>query len=790
MIQTDALREFSLDCLNTCLPTDGNDGCVTLMWSQPDFSQLPHTSSMRYSESIYSGIIRELARMNMARCTGWSAPQIEQSASDLAFRPLKPMGIVRIPNAQFLYDYSLQNPATTQLAVVFEASDTLLLNIEYTIWHNASAAYFKSGGDSVFDDNVLRLMRGLDEAIASYLNPDARIRPAFNATIRAWPKVFPERASNVAQTSGPVFLVCVTILVFISSIHKITSEKELKLHAALRVSGVQPRTYAIAHLISRMFIVVANSLASVLAGAFVFQFRLFQNASIFALISSFISFGVAMEAVALFIASALETAEPAVLAGTAVFVVAILLQNFVFSDGYYGYILYNPAAASPVIWKVLTIFPFFNFGKLLLDLTTCTYGKRNSVTVPAELLPVYSRGTVPDPPSPILSLLLLWMNVALFTSAAIVILRFNANHSFAVFGISKTVDSARTINDIERVDCAKPPCDSSDPVMSIRNLNKTFRSGTLFQRKSNAAVDGLDLDLYPGEIFALLGKSGVGKTTLTNILTRQLSPDSGSIAFCTDRPIHQSIGVCPQTDILFPDMTAREHLVMYSALKGVTLLHNCDAALESINLTKSGDRLVREFSGGMKRRLSLLISTLSAPSVLFLDEPTAGLDPCNRQHVWKLIQSIRKDKNCAIVLTTHSMDEVEALADRVGIMSAGKFCAVGTLQELKKRHDACGFRMSVNFGKAADQKEIVMADIHGLGIRIRVKEENSEGVVFRVVEKSEVARLVQYLEKQKPFILGWSIAPVTLEDVFMDFPLRLILECLALLKTIKSGLKI
>ncbi|KAI8831538.1 P-loop containing nucleoside triphosphate hydrolase protein [Chytriomyces cf. hyalinus JEL632] len=535
------------------------------------------------------------------------------------------MGIVRIPNAQFLYDYSLQNPSTTQLGVVFEASDTLLLNIEYTIWHNAYAAYFKSGGDSVFDDNVLRLMRGLDEAIASYLNQGAGIHPAFNATIRDWPKVVPEFTSTVARTSGPAFLVCTT--------------------------------------------------------------------SYFALISSFISF-------ALFIASILETTEPAVLAGTAVFVVAILLQTFVFSDGYCGYILCNPAAASPIIWKVLTIFPFFNFGKLLLDLTTCTHGKRNPVaggyvegtgftitslveSVPAELLPVYSHGTLPDLPAPILSLLLLWMNVALFTSAAIVLEMvksgFTINRfSFAVFGISKVVDSARTINDIERVDCAKPPCDSSDPVMSIRNLNKTFRSGNLFQRKSNAAVDGLDLDLFPGEIFALLGKSGVGKATLTNILTRQLSPDSGSIAFCADRPIHQSIGVCPQIDILFPDLTGCEHLVMYSALKGVTLLHNGDAALESINLTKSGDRLVREYSGGMKRRLSLLLSTLSAPSVLFLDEPTAGLDPCNRQHVWKLIRSIRKDTNCAIVLTTHSMDEVEALADRMGIMSAGKFCAVGT----------------------------------------------------------------------------------------------------------------
>ncbi|KAJ3395226.1 ATP-binding cassette sub- A member 1 [Chytriomyces hyalinus] len=745
---------------------------------------------MRYSESIYSGIVREFTRMNTARCAGSSSPEIDQTVSDLSFRPHRPMGTVRIPNAQFLYDYSLQNPATTRLGVVFEASDTLLLNIEYTIWHNASAAFFKSGGESVFDDNVLRLMRGLDEAIVSYLNPDARIRPAFNANIRDWPKVFPEFASNVAQTSGPAFLVCTTILVFISSIHKITSEKESKLYAALRVSGIQPHTYAITHLISRVLIVAANSLVTVLAGTFAFQFRLFQNASFFALISSFCSFGVAMEAVALFIASGLETTEPAVLAGTAVFVVAILLQTFVFSDGYYGYILYNPTAASPVIWKVLTMFPFFNFGKLLLDLTTCTHGKRNPVTsgyvegpgftitslvgsVPAELLPVYSHGTVPDPPAPILSLLLLWMNVALFTSAAIMLEMlksgFSINRfSFAVFGSTKAEDSARTINDIERVDCAKPPCDSSDPVMSIRNLNKTFQSGNLIQRKSNAAVDGLDLDLYPGEIFALLGKSGVGKTTLTNILTRQLAPDSGSIAFHNDRRLHQSIGVCPQTDILFPDLTAREHLVLYSAFKGVTLLHNGDAALESINLTKSGDRLVREYSGGMKRRLSLLLSTLSAPSVLFLDEPTAGLDPCNRQHVWKLIQSIRTKTNCTIVLTTHSMDEVEALADRVGIMSAGKFCAMGTLQELKKRHGACGFRLSVDFGKATDQKEMVMADVHGLGIRVRVEEENNEGVVFRVVEKSEVARLVQYLEKQKHLIRGWSIAPVTLEDVFME----------------------
>ncbi|KAI8840760.1 P-loop containing nucleoside triphosphate hydrolase protein, partial [Chytriomyces cf. hyalinus JEL632] len=693
--------------------------------------------------------------------------------------------IVRIPNAQFLYDYSLQNPATTQLGVVFEASDTLLLNIEYTIWHNASAAYFKSGGDYVFDDNVLRLMQGLDEAIGNYF----AILCVFNANIRDWPKVFPEFASNVAQASGPAFLVCTTILVFLSSIHKITSEKESKLYAALRVSGVQPHKYAITHLISRVFIVSVNSLVTVLAGTFAFQFRLFQNASFLALISTFISFGVAMEAVALFVASSHEATELPVLAGTAVFVVAILLQIFVFSNGYYGCILYNPAAASPVIWKVLTMLPFFNFGKLLLDLTTCTYGKRNPVTggyvkgpgftiaslvesVPAELLPVYSHGAVPSTSAdrvfiaaldecgfclPVRRLCWRCSTVDLPSIDSGLdrqYFRKGLSHIFAIENLETQICSFR------RVDCTKSPSGSSNPVMSVRNLNKMFRSGNFFQKKVNRCVVHFRL--------ALLGKSGVGKTTLTNIVTRQLAPDSGSIAFHNDRPFHQSIGVCPQTDILFPDMTAREHFMLCFALKGVTLFQNGDAALESINLTKSGDRLVREYSGGMKRRLSLLLSTLSAPSILFLDEPTAGLDPCNRQYVWKLIQSIRKDTKSAIVLTTHGMDEVQALADRVGIMSAEKLCAVGTLQELKKRHDACGFRMSVDFGKAADQKEIVMADIHGLGIRIRVKEENSEGVVFRVVEKSEVARLVQYLEKQKPFILGWSIAPVTLEDVFMD----------------------
>ncbi|KAJ3229729.1 ATP-binding cassette sub- A member 1 [Chytriomyces hyalinus] len=705
MVQTDALQEFSLDGLKTCLPRGGNDGCVTIMWSQPDFSQLSNVSSVRYGESMYAGIIQEFARMNVARCAGSSAPDIEQAVSD-----------------------------------------TLLLNIEYIIWHNASAAYFKSGGDSVFEDILLRLLRGLDEAIASYLNRDSGMRPDFNATIRDWPKVFPEFTSNVAQTSGPAFLVCTTILVFISSIHEITSEKESELYAAVRVSGVQPHTYAITHLISRVFIVTVNALVTVLAGTFVFQFRLFKNASMVALLSSFVSFGVAMEAMALFVASSLESAEPAVLAGTAVFVNAILLQTFVFSDGYYGYILYNPVAASPVIWKVLTIFPFFNFGKLLLDFITYTHGKRNPVTggyvagpgftlasfvesVPADLLPVYSHGTEPDPPAPILSLLLLWMNVVLFSSAAIVWEMFKSGFtikrfSSAFFRGSYAVDSTRTIIDIERVDSAKPPCDSSDPVMSIRNLKKTFRSGNLFQRKSNAAVDGLDFDLYSGEIFALVGKSGVGKTTLTSILTRQLAPDSGSLAFHNNRPAYQSIGVCPQTDILFPDMTAREHVVLYSALRGVALIQNGDAALESINLTKSGDRLVRGYSGG-------------------------------------------DETNCAIVLTTYSIDEVEALADRVGIMSAGKFCAVGCLKELKKRHDARGFRVSVAFG-AVEQKEMVKEAVHGLGIEVRVEDEARKNIVFRVVEKSGVAQLVLYLEKQKLLILGWSIAPVTLDDVFMD----------------------
>ena len=231
--------------------------------------------------------------------------------------------------------------------------------------------------------------------------------------------------------------------------------------------------------------------------------------------------------------------------------------------------------------------------------------------------------------------------------------------------------------------------------ISTKGLTKRYAEDVV-------AVDHIDLSIQSNSIYALLGPNGAGKTTTISMLTTLVEPTSGN-AYITgldvvQQPdqVRQRIGVTFQEIVLDPDLTGRETLDFHACLYGIEKsrrLAKIDELLNLVELEKAADRRTNTYSGGMKRRLELARGLITNPMVLFLDEPTQGLDPQNRVKIWEYIQSLQAKTNMTLLLTTHYMDEAEALADEVGIMDHGKIVVEGSPRELINQMGADNIRV-------------------------------------------------------------------------------------------------
>jgi ABC-2 type transport system ATP-binding protein len=231
--------------------------------------------------------------------------------------------------------------------------------------------------------------------------------------------------------------------------------------------------------------------------------------------------------------------------------------------------------------------------------------------------------------------------------------------------------------------------DRPNPIVDVRALTRRF--GAL------VAVDRVSFAIEAGEIFALIGPNGAGKSTLMKMLTTMLPPTSGQAlvaGFDVARQpaaVRAHIGYVPQLLSADGELTGEDNLRLSARLyliPGHERAARIAAALEMVGLTEAKDRLVRTYSGGMARRLEIAQSTLHRPAVLFMDEPTVGLDPGGRRAVWKHVQALRAGIGAAVVFSTHYMDEAEEVAGRIGLISGGRLAALGTAAELKAAQGA------------------------------------------------------------------------------------------------------
>ena len=226
------------------------------------------------------------------------------------------------------------------------------------------------------------------------------------------------------------------------------------------------------------------------------------------------------------------------------------------------------------------------------------------------------------------------------------------------------------------------------PEIVVENLTKRFEGVT--------ALDSLSLEIKKGELFGLLGPNGAGKTTLINLLCGLVEPTSGSVYVAGHdvrreaAKVKELIGVCPQDATAYSFLSGRENVELFANLESVPkakLKESIDELLERMSLTEDADRRLGRYSGGMKRRISLIIALVHDPEIAFLDEPTVAMDPQSRRAVWGFIKDLERNGK-TIMLTTHYMEEAQELCDRVGIIDHGKLIALGTPAQLIDKFQA------------------------------------------------------------------------------------------------------
>ena len=308
-----------------------------------------------------------------------------------------------------------------------------------------------------------------------------------------------------------------------------------------------------------------------------------------------------------------------------------------------------------------------------------------------------------------------------------------------------------------------------DEVVSAVDLKKYFRT----RSGDVKAVDGLDLSIPAGQVFGFLGPNGAGKTTTLRILTTLIVPDSGRAVVAgydvlkDPGEVRRRIGYVSQAGGSDRPATGRENLVLQGRLYGMLKTGAEKRASELIgllDLTEFADRIVYTYSGGQRRRLDAALGIMHSPQVLFLDEPTTGLDPQNRANLWEQIAKL-KATGTTIFLTTHYLEEADILSDYVAIMDHGQIVAQGTPDELKRQVSLDTIRITLS---NPAQNPVVRGVLERQEI---VKGVADEGDSLRIsVDNGEAAlpRIMRALDNDNISIAGISLSTATLDDVFLE----------------------
>ncbi|XP_041433405.1 ABC-type organic anion transporter ABCA8-like [Xenopus laevis] len=316
------------------------------------------------------------------------------------------------------------------------------------------------------------------------------------------------------------------------------------------------------------------------------------------------------------------------------------------------------------------------------------------------------------------------------------------------------------------------------PVIIVDSLRKEYKvkkGGSFFKKNRKAATKNISFCVRKGEVLGLLGPNGAGKTTSMYMLAGEVKPTAGEVVLCGNVPAESPgiLGYCPQNNSLWPNLTVKEHLEIYAAVKGMKK-EDAGVAIrriaEALELKEHMEKAARKLSLGVSRKVCFAISMLGNPNIVLLDEPSTGLDPKGQQRLWSAIRAAFKNKDRGAILTTHYMEEAEAVCDRVAIMVSGKIRCIGSIQQLKSKFGK-GYLLEIKVKEShqVDQihKEIIRIFPHA------ARQDRFSSLLVYKIPKDNVQSLSQVfllLEEAKRAynIEEYSFSQSTLEQVFIE----------------------
>ncbi|MGV8151407.1 MAG: ATP-binding cassette domain-containing protein [Candidatus Woesearchaeota archaeon] len=318
----------------------------------------------------------------------------------------------------------------------------------------------------------------------------------------------------------------------------------------------------------------------------------------------------------------------------------------------------------------------------------------------------------------------------------------------------------------------------SVPVFKVKGVSKVFDRRVI--------LDNIDLDINAGEIFGLIGASGSGKTTLLNIMIGFIKPEAGDVLFRNEHLLEHKdsnsfrsvfkypddlkriIGMASQVPSFYTNLTVKENLEYFGTLYSLNkdaLKANTGTLINLMDLQGSENRLSKNLSGGMQRRLDMACSLIHDPKILVLDEPTADLDPLLRNHIWRLVRKINK-RGTTIILSSHHLSELETLCTRIAILKEGKVLAVGTPNEIKDRfskHEEIHLEtFPGNYALISDFKDKdVVKEI------AKIEDKGTKLVIYTSKPEIVLGELIKKLDQHKETIVDLKVTKPTLDEIFI-----------------------
>ncbi|XP_061353105.1 ABC transporter A family member 2-like isoform X1 [Gastrolobium bilobum] len=675
----------------------------------------------------------------------------------------------------------------------------------------------------------LPLQLAAEREIARYLIGDPNF--SWNVFLKefAHPAMSPFSAVG---SIGPAFFLAIAMFNFVLQMSSLVTEKELKLRQAMSMMGLYDSAYWLSWLTWEAVVTLLSSLLIVLFGM-MFQFRFFLKNSFGVLFLVFFLFELNMTGLAFMLSAFIRKSSSATTLGFSIFIIGFLTQ-LVTQAGF----PYTTSISKTFrnIWSLFPPNPFSQALQVLSDAVSTPEDDGLSWSKRGECAPNDDNCviTINDIYIWLLVTFILWFVLAIYfdniipnASGVRKSMLYFLNPGYWMGKGGQKVKEGRICSCIGSAPHQEHSTPDDEDVLEEENTVKQKLTEGVVDASVAVQIHGL-AKTYPGarnigcckckrtppynavkdlwvnlekdQLFCLLGPNGAGKTTAINCLTG-ITPVTDGDALIYGNSVRSStgmsnirklIGVCPQFDILWDALSGEEHLQLFATIKGLSptsIQSITKTSLEEVRLTESAKVRAGSYSGGMKRRLSVAIALIGDPKLVILDEPTTGMDPITRRHVWDIIENAKRGR--AIVLTTHSMEEADILSDRIGIMAKGRLRCIGTSIRLKSRFGT-GFIANISFygnnihhsppnGDAisTEQRDAVKQFFKN-HLDVVPKEENNNFLTF-VIPHDREALLTNFFaelqDREEKFgISDIQLGLTTLEEVFLNIAKQAELE--------------